>query len=840
MVDFKNRISKKANGKKTNPIEIYDTLDRQSDKGPLRPAQVAILQSWFESFREQRDVTLKLHTGQGKTLIGLLILQSRLNAGDGPCLYLCPDKFLVEQTCKQASEFGIPFCTIDDGLPEDFSDGKAILVTHVHMLFNGLTKFKIGPRSAQVSSIVLDDAHACLDSIRQCFTVSLPQESQPYSDLLQLFGDTLADQGPGTFQDIKGKKSHAFLPVPYWDWHDKSDDVTRILAKYSDQKSVKFAWPLIRDNLKDCLCLVSGTHIEICPYSLPLGLFGSYAKAKQRIYMSATINDDSFFIKGLGVDPTAITNSLRLKNEKWSGEKMMLIPTLIDDSLDRELIVNRLAPPYDGRRFGMVALVPSFEIAGFWGHCGATVAKKETIDSLVAKLKGGEYRATIVFANRYDGIDLPDNACRILILDSKPFAEDLVDKYQEQCRANSDVVHIKLAQRIEQGMGRHIRGEKDYGIVILVGPELIKAVRSKNSRQFFSAQTRSQIEIGLEIAEMAKAELTSKEPWSVLNELIRQCLQRDEDWKGFYVEKMDEIDEGVGDKKIQETLVREKKAEDLFASGNYARAVETLQKLMDDINPSDEDRGWYLQEMARFTHPRSKVESNHLQVSAHRKNPFLLKPKDGMVVEKLSSTGQKRVENIIEWMRQCGNAEDLILKIDEILEGLKFGVDADRFEASFDQLGAALGFRCQRPDRQWKVGPDNLWSFKDGEFLLVECKSEVNSQRVEIYKDETGQMNNACAWFSENYPGCSAVKIIVIPAKQCGDGAGFNHPVRVMRGGKLGLLRSNVRKFFKEFAGSDLSDISEKKVNEAINAHSLNIVDFSATYSEQVKGKVAS
>jgi replicative superfamily II helicase len=50
---------------------------------------------------------VKLHTGQGKTLVGLLMLQSRLNAGKGPVVYLCPDHFLIAQTCEQARQFGI-------------------------------------------------------------------------------------------------------------------------------------------------------------------------------------------------------------------------------------------------------------------------------------------------------------------------------------------------------------------------------------------------------------------------------------------------------------------------------------------------------------------------------------------------------------------------------------------------------------------------------------------------------------------------------------------------------------------------------------------------------------
>ena len=58
---------------------IYDGLDRASDKGPLRPAQKAILAEWHEHRRDSKDVIVKMHTGQGKTLIGLLILQAKLN-----------------------------------------------------------------------------------------------------------------------------------------------------------------------------------------------------------------------------------------------------------------------------------------------------------------------------------------------------------------------------------------------------------------------------------------------------------------------------------------------------------------------------------------------------------------------------------------------------------------------------------------------------------------------------------------------------------------------------------------------------------------------------------------
>jgi len=79
MVDFSKKLGSVKTKKPLDPTAIYDTLDRTSDKGPLRPAQEAILREWHEHRREERDLLIKLQTGQGKTLIGLLILQSRLN-----------------------------------------------------------------------------------------------------------------------------------------------------------------------------------------------------------------------------------------------------------------------------------------------------------------------------------------------------------------------------------------------------------------------------------------------------------------------------------------------------------------------------------------------------------------------------------------------------------------------------------------------------------------------------------------------------------------------------------------------------------------------------------------
>lgn len=102
MVDFRKKINRATTERVVNPIEIYSNLDRKSVTGPLRPVQAEVLTEWFESRFNDKDLIVKLHTGEGKTLIGLLILNSKLNSSRKPCLYVCPNKYLVQQVSLEA------------------------------------------------------------------------------------------------------------------------------------------------------------------------------------------------------------------------------------------------------------------------------------------------------------------------------------------------------------------------------------------------------------------------------------------------------------------------------------------------------------------------------------------------------------------------------------------------------------------------------------------------------------------------------------------------------------------------------------------------------------------
>lgn len=838
MVDFKKKLGVKSIQKKVNPIEIYDQLDRKSETGPLRPVQIEILQEWWLNRKEDQDLILKLHTGQGKTLIGLLILQSRLNEKKGQCLYVCPNKYLVEQTAQEAEKFGIGYVTIDDSLPDDFLNSEKILITHVQKVFNGKSKFRVGGKFQKVNTVILDDSHACIDSINDSFKIKVNNQHPVYKKLLQLFEDDLREQGEGSFLEIKSGESNTLLPVPYWDWQDKKSEVTKTLLESANENEVKFAWPLIKDNLENCQCFVSGKELEISTILTPISKFGTFSKAEHRILMSATTQNDSFFVKGLGLNIEAVKNPLVHKNERWSGEKMILIPWLIHEELKETYIINKFAAKDVNRRVGFVVITSSFNKAETYEKLGSIVVKSDNIFEEIGKLKSGDYSNTIVFANRYDGIDLPDNSCRVLIIDSMPYSSSLTEMYEEECRSNSDLINIKTAQKIEQGLGRSVRGERDYSVIIINGNDLVKFIKSVDSNKFFSEQTRKQINIGIEVSNCAKEEDTNegKDYTKVLNDLINQCLGRDEGWKEFYKERMEEPseeEENFNDN-ILEILELEREAEESFYKDEPEKAINYLQKIIDDYCRNDDtEKGWYLQILARYKYKISKADSNSIQKEAWKNNEGLIKPKEGINYKKLSYINENRIKRIKDWIAEQKNYEEMMLTVDDILGNLSFGQPANNFEKALQDLGSAIGFLSQRPDKEFKKGPDNLWCVSTDHYFIFECKSEVKESREEISKTETGQMNNHCGWFDKEYKTDQVKRILIIPTKNVSSQGDFTHQVEIMRKGKLNLLKDNVKSFFKEFKDYQLDEISDSKIQELIQLHKLDVKSLKTEYSEK-------
>ena len=163
MVDFDSLRKARSTTNVTHPKDIFLRLPKPPGIDDLWQSQAEALDDWFDR-RNEQDLVLKLNTGGGKTLVGLLIARSTLAEKGGPVLFLCATNQLAQQTISHARQFGItavPYVSGQD-LDGEFLSGRAIMVASYQALFNGWSYFgTLGERREIVrpSAIVLDDAH---------------------------------------------------------------------------------------------------------------------------------------------------------------------------------------------------------------------------------------------------------------------------------------------------------------------------------------------------------------------------------------------------------------------------------------------------------------------------------------------------------------------------------------------------------------------------------------------------------------------------------------------------------------------------------------------------------
>lgn len=836
-MDFGKLLSKPQQIQPTDPLDIYNSLDRNSQaSGDLRDSQKSVLSEWYNNRADDKDLIVKLHTGEGKTLVGMLMLLSRMYSGNGPCLYVCPNRQLAKQAANEAVKFGVPHVLLQEGdLPMDFAECKKIVITHVQKVFNGKTVFGLGKKGQYIGTFVLDDSHACIDSIKSATSIRIKREIPLFTRFLLLFESELKKQGAGDYLEISRNPYTTIVKaVPYWDWMGKKDDVLEILMESSELDDIKFSLPLLQNVLQYCTAFFTGKGMEIVPFCSLIEKFTSFHKAGQRILMSATTQDDSFFIRGLGLCRDAVVSPLANQSSTWSGEKMIIFPSVIDEKLTSDFIRSVTKKLSQAINANVAVLVPNSFIAEGYLDCQCVVVSSNNIDEQIKLLKDDPNPHQLVFVNRYDGIDLPDNMCRILIMDSLPLCLGLSDRYEQYCREGSEIMDTKSAQKIEQGLGRSVRSVKDYSAILVVGADLIRFMKCSKTQRLFSAQTVQQIKIGEFVSEQVSVEKNEIRPFLPIKNLIEQCLNRDSAWKQYYSQQMNATNVVEQAHPFIDVIEMEREADIALLNNELPKVCDVYNKILLKIDQTSLDYGWYLQEKARYTYFIDKSESMRIQQEAFKRNNYLLMP-DNITYKKMQIQNDNRLKSIVSYLNKFDNYQDFKLHMDEVLSNCSFGVSSDKFEQSIKQIGDLLGFESERPDKTIKKGPDNLWGMRKNDYMVIECKNEVKLDRDAISKDEVGQMENHCGWFEYEY-GSSAnvVYLLIHPSNKVSKSANFTHDVRVMTPSKLNEFKSQIDAFVKGLARYEIKDLKESTINEILNVNRLDYDSLRKKYSVEI------
>jgi hypothetical protein len=827
-LDFSQIAKRSTSDSATEPDRIFSSLPAKDEEKYDYPRDVQrdVWERWHER-RGERDLVIKMNTGGGKTVVGLLALKSCLNEGVAPAVYVTPSPALTEQVLEEAEGLGLE--AVENPDAPSFRRGGAILVVSIHKLFNGLSVFGVQGTSRppiELGAVLIDDAHACLAAVEAQFTLRIANEHPAYEELFEVFEPDLASQSPAALLDITAGDSSAVLPIPFWAWAKKQQQATEILHLHRASEDVKFAWPLIVDVMPICRAAISSGELEIAPPCPPVEKLPSFARARRRIYLTATLPDDGVLVTHFAADPESVSRPITPRRANDLGDRMILTPQQTFPDCDDEQIEELVANQAEERN--VVVIVPSWARAERWNRYAAYVRGAEGLPEVLAKLRNGHV-GLVVLVNKYDGIDLADDACHFLALDGLPEAMGTLDRLETIALEGSDAQLRRQVQRIEQGMGRGVRSNKDFCVVLLLGRRLTERLYPIAAREKFSPATRAQLQLSDRVAELLEGR-----PFEHLQDIVDQCLQRDIEWIDKSRSTLDGV-EYPQRSEISPIATARRAAFDLASARRFGDAVAQLRTAI-DATADRRMKGLLMQEEAAYHHHLDPVKAQERQLTAFGENPALMKPQTAIGYTQLRESAPQADAATAFLKDRYGNQNELLLGVTSMLEQLEPAPDqasTKRFEQAMRDLGLHLGFSAHCPDEETRTGPDVLWLLGERHYLVIECKSGSKSEAIS--KEYMGQLASSIKWFEEKYGGDGvALPIIVHPSSGLTEHASTSAQDRVMTFEKLAELREAVSAFAKAVASNGRNFDAELVGKQLANLR-LDRTSFVKRWTEQVK-----
>ena len=794
-----------------HPREIFSGLHREPDFAFPRDIQTEVMNQWYGR-RDEQDTVIKLNVGSGKTLVGLLLLQSSLNERKGPALYVTPTKQLVKQVMEEADSLGIDIT--DDPKCSDYHGSKKICVVTVQRLFNGRSIFGVGMSKLKIGTVIIDDAHACVSSISDQFRLVV--RNQAYKDVLSVIENDLLVYCEWLYHDIKRGDPFAYIEVPFWIWELRQSEIMEALRKHEDDEDIMFPFLLLRNFMSLCRCVVGGDRLEVEPCFPVLDLFHSFRRANRRIYMTATLSDDSVLVTHFGAKLASLGQPIVPISSQSMGTRMILMPQELNPNFTIDEIRALLSKFVTQSQHNVVVIVPSNRSAMEWNEVATQTLVGENVADGVESLRNGNVEFTIL-VNRYDGIDLPDNACRILVIADLPETVPLVDLVDSILLDSSSMNLRRQIERIEQGMGRGVRSNSDYCVVLLVGSRLIGRVHSPDGYELLTHLTQRQVDVSQKVAKKLKSPTIEE-----LEDVIQKGIEPDLDWIKFSRKALSSI-KIEAEIQIDSAKLAVKLSFDLARDGKRKEAIKVLDDTIENTSESS-IKAWLLCRKAAFQH---KIDSNAAQITlreAHSIEPCVLKPIDGIEYQQLIGVSENQVNQLIVNHRKLfSSITDMQLYSNTLCADLDFKPNlAKKFESAIDNLARFIGITGQRPEIEYNEGPDNLWVLDDNRFLVIECKSGVTTDRG-VSKREVAQLGQSVEWFKKRYPHSSHVPIIIHPNRYLEPRATSLDGMRVIDRTCLNKLRMSLQDFTTRISNQggydDVSGVgrcvSQSKLNKS-------------------------
>ena len=739
---FKTDFAKTAGP--ADPETLFHNLRRRApDIKHLWSHQADLLRAYHQECLEARDVAVELPTGSGKTLVGLLIAEWRRQSLGTRVAYLCPTRQLARQVASQANDYGIRAHVLVgkqcDYPPQEFSEyqsSRAIAVTTYSGVFN------INPRIKDAQTLILDDAHAGENFMVSMWSVEISRSAIPdtYHEIVELLRDELDS---GFYSDISDPtdwdptKAGMIELVAGASIRKHADAIRDLLDEnLEEETSPRYAWNVVKTHLAACNVFISWDSILIRPFIPPTQTHAPFEQATQRVYMSATL--------GAGGELERITGVKSIKrlplpagwDKRGSGRRLFLIPELsmrneemievvegaVQD-FDRSLV---LVPcRYDSEGTGLVDAI---------GRLGIDVLHaadiEDSIDPFLASTN------TALLLSRYDGLDLPDEACRLLILGGLPSGTNLQERFLWSKIAAFSLLRDRVITRFTQGVGRCTRSDNDYAVVFVIGRRLVDFLLKNENRRILNPELQAEIEFGMENSKDKSTE--------DFQELWNAFLSKGDDWKdaeAAIVALRDSCSRHDDPISRQLNSVVADEVSYLYAmwSDNFEDALEYARKAADALGGDETKayRGWWYYLSAEAA--MALYEATGQEAYQDTARDFLKRASRCCIgVSWLARLGRSfdadgeppeidegtavAVERIRTQLANWGAVgRQFEQQLSEIMNNIE-STEHKAFHQGLKGLGEMLGFNAELPEGD--AAPDCIWSVGNLIHVVHEAKSE--------------------------------------------------------------------------------------------------------------------
>ena len=763
-MDFSNLTFTVPSKRPIAPIEIFERLPNlPGTPNDIWRGQTQALTDWH-THRKAQDILVSLNTGAGKTLVGLLIAQSLVNEGVENVVYVCATIDLVNQTSREARKIGLTCTTrVEGDFDNDlFASGKSFCITTYHALFNGLSAIR---RKFFPGAVIFDDAHVAEGILRQSLTIRIDRLKNEelfkgICSLLEPYFQTL--QRRGEFNDTQdGNHSTMVFALPSA-LKECERQLQALFEQYriQDHKELKYPFAYLKDKLDRCTIVFGNGACEIAPPFLPVLALDIFDRPVRRVYLSATLNFKTDIARAFGRVPEV---AIEPRSDAGNGERLILFGRLLSGQEITSSFAKKLS-----RKHKTLIAVPSARLAREWSDVGQPPSAAEFSSELEKFRKAKE--GAFVLMSRVDGIDLPHDTCRTMIIDGLPAGGAFLERYQWEFLHMRNFHAARVANRLVQLFGRINRGRNDYGAFLLNGKELNSWLSNDRNLALLPELLQRQVLLGRSVQEQMKIVNEEK-----VFEVIDAVLSRTPSWLQFYG---DNINQGYLDEEqvertnaIEERLTEAALAEARFASsmweGNFGEARRMLEETIEETARADTAlAGWHSIWIGSCYELEGDLESAYLAYSRAKKSlgrnlSLPSKPnEDSDVIIETSSPFAASVYRVV------GISSHEVYQRE--LKGLRArlhdlsGASPKRMEEAVRALGEILGFDASRPDNDVGTGPDVLWIDKaNKQSICFELKTDKIAPALYAKRD-ISQGHDHLSWVQKNCPDCSCLGLLYV------------------------------------------------------------------------------